>query len=94
MTPLFLFCAKSSRFPSAIKVDMDSGYLKTPPGLLTSISVITNALAFICVFISENKDSIHGGFLIGVSILGFLVSIVFIACHIVQVHTSYLVSVD
>ena len=63
---------------------MTTGYLKTPPGLLTSISVFTNLIAFVCVLTSESKDSIHAGFLLAVTIIGFLSSIVIILCHVIQ----------
>ena len=72
---------------------MDSGYLKTAPGFLNCISLITNFLAFLCVLISENKESIHAGFLVGVSVLGLLASIAFLLCHIIQVHFTIFVKV-
>ena len=61
----------------------DFGYLKTPPGLLTSLATLLNLIAFICVITTEEKTSIHAGFLLAVTILGILASIAIIVCHIV-----------
>ena len=60
----------------------DFGYLKTPPGLVTATAAFFNLIAFICVVISEEKTSIHGGFLLAATILGFLSSVGVLLCHI------------
>lgn len=62
----------------------DFGYLKTPPGLLTATSVGFNLIAFICTVITEEKTTIHGGFLLAATILGILSSVMIILCHVVQ----------
>ena len=61
----------------------DFGYLKTPPGLLTSLATMLNFIAFICVITTEEKTSIHAEFLLAVTILGILASVAIIICHIV-----------
>ena len=61
----------------------DFGYLKTPPGLLTVLATVLNSVAFICVLTTEEKTSIHGGFLLAVTIIGFLSSFAIIICHVV-----------
>ena len=61
----------------------DFGYLKTPPGLLTSLASILNIIAFICVVTTEEKTSIHAGFLVAVTILGVIATIAVIICHVV-----------
>ena len=61
----------------------DFGYLKTPPGLLTILATILNIIAFICVITTEEKTSIHAGFLLAVTILGILASITIVVCHVV-----------
>ena len=60
------------------------GYLKTPPGLLTILASILNIIAFICVVTTEEKTSIHAGFLLAVTVLGILISIIIIMCHVVS----------
>ena len=60
----------------------DFGYLKTPPGLLTIMALVLNVIAFICVLTTEEKASIHGGFLLAVTIIGFLASGAIILCHV------------
>ena len=61
----------------------DFGYLKTPPGLLTSLASLLNIIAFICVVTTEEKTSIHAGFLVAVTILGVIATMAVIICHVV-----------
>ena len=67
------------------KVNPTFGYLKTAPGLLTGITTVLNLIAFICVVTSESANkSIHGGFLMAVTLIGELSSIAIILCHVIS----------
>ncbi len=64
-------------------MQIESGYLKTPPGILTLLAVAFNLIAFICVITTEEKASVHGGFLLAATILGSLSSTAAICCHLI-----------
>jgi hypothetical protein len=67
---------------------IDMGYLKTAPGLLTVVAAVLNTIAFICVVASEARASIHGGFLLAITIHGVVICLAIILCHIVQLISS------